>query len=206
MFQNPNIPSASLSIEPTKCIWLPDREETRILIDKYVTEITFIHHVVHGPSLRRLVDEVYDSLDHNSQINTGAIFLLLSLCAHVTYSWTGQDDATRQLFSHHTEANSQAIFWAKASFDVLDYSQRNAHISLECVQGLCILSLVMSNLEGISSRSRSCIARAIVMSRELGLHRLDYTHNATSGQPTHLSGVKAEVGRRVWWYLVATDW
>ncbi|KAJ9156579.1 hypothetical protein NKR23_g979 [Pleurostoma richardsiae] len=39
------------------------------------------------------------------------------------------------------------------------------------------------------------------MGRELGLHRIDHPH----GPPT-FDPIQAEVGRRTWWHLAATDW
>ncbi|KNG85305.1 hypothetical protein ANOM_006451 [Aspergillus nomiae NRRL 13137] len=41
----------------------------------------------------------------------------------------------------------------------------------------------------------------LLLSRELDLHRIDHESNAVS-----VHTIEAEMGRRVWWYLVATDW
>ncbi|KAH7160596.1 hypothetical protein EDB81DRAFT_319869 [Dactylonectria macrodidyma] len=199
------VPSSSLSFEPTKCIWLPQREEAKALIKKYLDHITFIHHVVHGPSLRALVDNVYDSLQQDLHIPVGSVVLFISICADVTYSWTAQDEAS-ELFSNYHEANLQSMFWLKTALDLLDNAQRNGHISMECIQGTLLLSFVLSNIEGISIRARSIISKAVVMARELGMHRIDHPNNSSISPQPHWSGLRAEVGRRVWWYLVATDW
>lgn len=199
------VPSSSLSFEPTKCIWLPQREEARALVEKYLNHITYIHHVVHSPSTRILVDDVYDSLQKGSQTPLGSVILIISICADVTYSWTPQDEES-ELFSNAEEANSQAIFWLKDALDLLDNAQRNAHTSIECIQGLLLLSFMICNLEGISIRARSILSKAITMAHELGMHRIDHPNNAGVGQPPRWSGLKAEMGRRVWWYLASTDW
>ncbi|KAF7546028.1 hypothetical protein G7Z17_g8716 [Cylindrodendrum hubeiense] len=115
-------------------------------------------------------------------------------------------DEKSELFSDSKEANSQAVVWLKAGLDLLDNAQRNGHISIECIQGLLLLSFVICNLEGISVRARSIISKAIVMAHELGMHRIDHTNNAGMGQPPRWTGLKAEMGRRVWWYLASTDW
>ncbi|KAH7149751.1 hypothetical protein B0J13DRAFT_605530 [Dactylonectria estremocensis] len=199
------VPSSSLSFKPTKCIWLPQREEARALINKYLDHITYIHHIVHGPSLRALADNVYDSLQQSLHIPVGSIILLTSVCADVTYSWTAQDEAS-ELFSDYREANSQSMFWLKSALDLLDNAQRNGHISVECIQGTLLLSFVVSNIEGISIRARSIISKAVVMARELGMHRIDHPSNSAISPQPRWRGLKAEVGRRVWWYLAATDW
>ncbi|KPM45793.1 hypothetical protein AK830_g860 [Neonectria ditissima] len=205
VFQNPTVPSSSLSFEPTRCIWLPQRHETKVLVDKYLTYTTYIHHIVHSPSLRALVDHVYDSLQNGTQAPMGPAIFLLALCADVTYSWTSRDEETG-LFMNSEEANLQAMFWLKAALDLLDNAQRNGHASVECTQGLLLMSFVIFNLEGISARARSIISKAIVMSRELGLHRIDHPSNTMTSQAPRRTALEAEVGRRVWWYLAATDW
>ncbi|KAF5027044.1 hypothetical protein F66182_852 [Fusarium sp. NRRL 66182] len=201
LFQSPNVPSGFMSLEPTKCIWLPEREETRVLVNKYTTVITYLHHVIHCPSVSNLVDVVYDSIERGENIQLCSVFLLLAICTKVTYSWTVIDNDRTELFSDFLQANNQAFSWLKSALDVFDAAQRRADIALESAQGLVIISFVLMNLEGISVRARNYLFQAITIGRELGLHRLDHPHNPS----VHLSGLKAEVGRRVWWYLVATD-
>jgi hypothetical protein len=152
------------------------------------------------------VSEVYDSLQSGSQIPVGSVVLLLSICAEVTYAWTAYDKEP-ELFVDFSEANSQAVFWIKAALDLADSAQRNAHASLECVQGLVVLAIAILNHEGISARSRSIISRAISMGLELGLNRLDHLpQRVNSWQFPTFNRMKAEVGRRVWWHLVGIDW
>ncbi|KAF7553384.1 hypothetical protein G7Z17_g3674 [Cylindrodendrum hubeiense] len=196
----------ALSVEPTRCIWLPNREEADVLIQKYITDISAIHHVIHSSSLKTMVAEVYDCLKSGAEVPVGSVVLILSICAMVTYLWTSYDD-DKQLFQGFKEANSQTLFWIKAAFDLLEICQRNAQHSLESVQGLTILTILLCNLEGISARGRSTLSRAISMGRELGLHRLDHPHSFTSTEKSApLTGLRAEVGRRVWWYLAGLDW
>ncbi|KAM0420720.1 hypothetical protein ACHAPT_011502 [Fusarium lateritium] len=167
--------------------------------------ITFMHHIVHNPSLCNLVDEVYDTLDEGTQVPLCSVVLLLAVCANVTYSWTAQDNETARLFTDAAEANSQALIWLKGTMDVFDVAQRNLQVELESAQGLIIMSFVLLNIEGISIRARNYLFQAIAISRELGLHRLDHPFSSTTGHPKGLTGIKAEAARRVWWYLVGLD-
>jgi hypothetical protein len=179
-----------------------------ILVNIYLTNISYIRHIVHNSALRDLVDKVYDSLQQGTQVSTGAVILLLAITADVTYSWTSSD-MEFGLFGNPEEANSQSVFWLKSGLDLLDNAQRNAHLSVECVQGILILLFVTCNLEGISIRARSALYKAIIMAREMGLHRIDHPSNASLGSLGHTSGwteLQLEIGRRVWWYLMSTDW
>ena len=55
--------------------------------------------------------------------------------------------------------------------------------------------------KGVSLRYRSLISIGLLLSRELDLHRIDHESNAVSAHT-----IEAEMGRRVWWYLIVTDW
>ncbi|KAF5597533.1 zinc finger transcription factor YRR1 [Fusarium pseudocircinatum] len=205
IFQNSSVPSGFLSLEPTRCIWLPQRHETKVLVHKYTSVITFMHHVVHIPSLYKLVDEVYDAVEKGTQVSLCSVLLMLAVCTNVTYAWTAVDNNMTPLFSDYTEANNQSFGWLKSTFDVFDASQRRSEIGLELAQGLIIVSFVLLNLEGVSSRARNCFFNSITICRELGLHRLDHPHNPPSVQIPQLSPLKMETARRVWWYLIGTD-
>jgi hypothetical protein len=41
----------------------------------------------------------------------------------------------------------------------------------------------------------------LLLGREQGLHQIDHESNAAAANT-----LKAEMGRRLWWYLIATDW
>lgn len=188
-----------------KCIWLPHREEARIIFQKYITDVSYFHHVIHEPSFQSLIDDIYDAIEQKSGIHLGAILLLLSVCASAVYSWTPLDDA-RCMYASSTEANSQTTFWMKQALDVTNYANRISHMSLECVQGLMILFFTFCHLEGFSQRARSIISSTVLMATELSLHRIDCPNSSGVHESIRISTVRTEVGRRVWWYIVATDW
>lgn len=133
----------------------------------------------------------------------GHVALLLAIIASSTFSWTVLDLGV--IFPTVEEAQSQGTSWIKATLDILDYSRRVSAGSIEDIQAMVILSFSVCNIEGISPRYRNLISGAITIGRELELHRIDHPSNIVSKGPPHDS-VEAEVGRRVWWYLAATDW
>ena len=45
-----------------RCTWLPLHDEAKIMVEKYIAEITFLHHVVYIPSLLAIVDKLYCDL------------------------------------------------------------------------------------------------------------------------------------------------
>jgi hypothetical protein len=205
VFQNESSTSGVVSKEPIKCVWLPEREETRILIDKYINDISYIHHAIHGPSVRRLVDVVYDSVQQGHQPHMGSIALLLAIFANTTYLWTTNDLSTNLLASS-SEGHSQATVWQKAAFDVVDHLQQSSHLSLEATQAIAILCFSLVDSEGLSFRYRNLFSRAITMARELGLHCVDLTWHLSGPHTVQFTALETEIRRRVWWHLCATDW
>ena len=174
-----------------------------MLLDIFITNLSYIHHVVHHPSLPELIDDVYRQVSGQSSVKLGHLVLFFSIVASATHVWTPQDDVGREntLFSSSAQAHAQAPLWVKATYDVLDGGQNSLPVALETVQGIIILSFLVCNLEGVSLRYRSLLSTGLLLSRELGLHRID---DASNGPVPNT--IQAEMGRRVWWYLVATDW
>ncbi|CEJ55585.1 hypothetical protein PMG11_01836 [Penicillium brasilianum] len=191
-------------MSPTKIIWLPLHEESKQIVDKYLTDITFLHHVVHGPSVRALVDELYGNLSTKSPVKLGQVSLLLAILANTVFFWTEQD-MHRTVFPSVMSANDLSKRWMAASFEVLEYSRFTCSESLEDIQALIIVAFLVCNIVGITSQARYLFSTAVSIAWQLSLHRIDHKHNAELSVP-HPSSVKAEIGRRVWWYLVATDW
>jgi hypothetical protein len=197
---NQNAFLSSTSFEPSRCVWLPQYPEAKILLEKFIQDIDHVHHVVHTPSLPSILDEVYACLNQQGQVKPGNMILLLSIFASCTHSWV-RCDCERGLFSTSAEANSQSPLWVKATEDVLDIAHRTTCVSIEGIQGIIIASFVLGNFEGFFRRCRSLYNMAFLLARELGLHCLDHPSNANLA-----NSAQAEIGRRVWWYLVASDW
>lgn len=189
-----------------KCIWLPLREEARYLTQRYFLEVTYFHHIVHMPTLRAKVEKLYDDLDAGGAVDKGVVLLLTALLANVCYTWTPEEDA-RCGFVNAAVANAQARFWVRAGMDLTDHIQRLAHSSMESVQGVTILFFMIFMIEGVSRRGGDILARAITMARDHGLHTIDLARaNGTLSHVKEMSPSAKEIGRRIMWYLAATDW
>ncbi|KAJ4369886.1 hypothetical protein N0V83_005650 [Neocucurbitaria cava] len=189
--------------KPLSCVWLPHHAEARLLLDHYITRLSYIQHVVHHPSLQAIVDDVYQRIADKQPVKPGSIILLLSIIASATHVWTPCDDGdmSSSLFSSSAQANVQTPLWIKATYNMLDATRSSAALALETIQGIIILSFIVCNLEGVSLQYRSLISTGLLLGRELGFHRIDQESNAATANT-----LQAEMGRRVWWYLVSTDW
>lgn len=189
-----------VGLDQIKRILLPTQHEAKVILDKYIEDIDFIHHIVHIPSLIAAIDEIYTSLAQSGQAEPGHIILLLSILGSSTYSWT-EMDLKRNLFDPPAQAHSQSSFWIRSAQEVIDTVQRSTVSSIEAVQGAIIVAFIAVHHEDVSASFHSILSIALQMARTMGLHRLD--HPSATGK---FSPVQAEVGRRVWWYLVSSDW
>jgi len=189
--------------KPTQCVWLPLQAETNVLVNSYIQDLSYIQHVLHPPSLPTTIDETYRQVSGQAPVQSGHLILLLSIIACATHIWgpREEDDDENSLFVSSAQANAQTPLWIKSAYAVLNAAQDCARPTLETIQGIIILSFVISNLEGVSMRYRSLISTGLLLARELDLHRIDSASNDHVAPP-----LRVEMSRRVWWYLVATDW
>ncbi|KAH8701278.1 hypothetical protein GQ44DRAFT_717885 [Phaeosphaeriaceae sp. PMI808] len=189
--------------KPTPCVWLPLQAEANVLVNSYIQDLSYIQHVLHPPSLPTTIDDTYRQVGGQAHVQSGHLILLLSIIACTTHIWGPREDYDDEhsLFVSSAQANAQTPLWIKSAYAVLNAAQDSATPTLETIQGIIILSFVISNLEGVSMRYRSLISTGLLLARELGLHRIDSASNAHVATP-----LRVEMSRRVWWYLVATDW
>ncbi|KAJ4243862.1 hypothetical protein NW762_014743 [Fusarium torreyae] len=186
------------------CVWFPANEEAEVLVNKYIEELNSMSCIIHGSSLKKQLIEAYNC---GPQISAGPVVLLLAIFAFVARTWTHDDGDLVQLFPSYALAQTQANSWTVAAFDILEQCHRNSEVSLELAQGLSFLNLATFYFDGLTSHGSTTLAQTIAMCRQLGLHRIDHPSDKAHPQDNSgLYGVKAEIGRRIWWRLVTLDW
>lgn len=104
------------------------------------------------------------------------------------------------------EATECSLLWTKATFDVLDHCRRTTTGSMEEIQATIIVTFLVYHLEGFSARIRSLFSSAIAMAREISLHVVDRQDASSHQRESVMSVVETEMKRRIWCFLVATDW
>ncbi|KAF4960422.1 hypothetical protein FSARC_10482 [Fusarium sarcochroum] len=185
-------------------VCFPTSDEAQVLVNNYSEELNYMSYIVHGPSLKKRLIEVYNC---GPQISAGPVVLLLAIFAFVARTWQHDDAGLAKLFPIYARAQAQANSWTVAAFNILEQCHRNSEVSLELVQGLSILNLATFYFDGLTSHGSTTLAQSIAMCRQLGLHRIDHPSDKACPQDNSgLHGVSAEVGRRVWWRLVTLDW
>ncbi|KAJ3494533.1 hypothetical protein NLG97_g4019 [Lecanicillium saksenae] len=190
---------------PRRKFWLPLHNEATEMLSKFASDVYPYVPIIHRPSLPVLIDDMYQALSRGSDPHVGAVLLLLSICTSACYTWTLQDDY-RGIYCDPIEATKQSTLWLRAALDLVDHCDRIGHTSLECLQGMVVLFWVLCSAEGVSMRARSLAAGCISMAQSLGIHRIDQHVNSLGNRDELFTVVEAEMSRRVWWFLVASNW
>jgi hypothetical protein len=203
-----HVPTVSrLSCQLSTVILLPHRQEATELLGIYLRHIEYLHHVTYNPWLNDILREIYDAIETEIEPSLGSVSLLLGIfassCAFLQA--TSPDQVPRKISIF--EAQHLTTTFLKSTLDCLDARSRIASANLETLQAFVTVFFLMYNLEGLSSRARIGVTKAVGMAKDLGLHRLDLELPG-SAQPglAERSKVEIEIKRRVWWHLVATDW
>lgn len=168
-----------------------------------------IRHTIHWPSARCRISNFYSEAFHVQDPNiktvdpTQAAFIL-SICATAAFFWNQDAAVSCCLFVSVDDAARQANIWLDTAWGLLD---QVAHIrgsgSLEEVQAYLILSELLYNMEGCSTRYRRIHNRTLTVSREISLHLIDAGQGRQAGPD---NDALTEVKRRIWWHIASTDW
>ncbi|KAK7182325.1 hypothetical protein DPSP01_002374 [Paraphaeosphaeria sporulosa] len=193
--------TGSSSSDPSIFFWLPEYSEAKILLEKFTRDIEHMYHVALTQDLPVVLERTYISLTQQKQVKSGEMILVFSIFASAMHSWTDEDCRARGLFTTSAEPHRRSALWVKATEDLLDIAHRTTLISLEGIQGIIIVTFVAASYKGFSRRCWFLMNNALALAREIGLHCIDHPSNADRANTA-----EAEVGRRVWWYLVSTDW
>ncbi|RMJ23402.1 hypothetical protein PHISP_05736 [Aspergillus sp. HF37] len=178
--------------------WLPPKDEGSTMLEIYANHVAFLHHVVHVPSVRRVMDDLYYqlSLGFNPKPNHAA--LLLSIFASTAYMMSSNTTGLHSLGQQY--AKKCAFVWSKAALNLFEHSSRSTQGSIEDIQAAIFLSFVVFNFEGYTMRFRLLSSRALTMARDIFLHRIDAEANRC-----HERHIELEIKRRVWYHIVSTD-
>jgi hypothetical protein len=204
MFRHFQLPSVMFPEDVTGTtfsFWLPPLSEAQVLLSKYIDEVSFFHHVFHVPSLKRVFFHVYSNLENPELLQPGQVVLVLSIITSTVFYWTSIDCVSKRLFSTVEAANHQALSWLRVVMYMIEVCNRLTFFSLELLQGLLTITLVVGNIETLSLRYRYLLDIGLTMAHEMRLHLTDHPDNSRP-----VDRIETEVKRRLWWYMATTDW
>ncbi|OAA80082.1 Transcription factor [Akanthomyces lecanii RCEF 1005] len=183
---------------------LPTRDEAMTLSQYFLDNVQYLHPVFQPHCLQRVIDAVYMHPHAQVQSKVADVALLLSMIASASHLWRPQRSKCL-VFLSAKEAASMSLIWSNAALDILEYSKRTTAVSIEDLQATIVISYVIYNSQGFSPMFRSLHSNIIMMARDLSLHKTDSPRkNREADLPPFQ--IEADVKRRLWWHIAATDW
>lgn len=183
------------------CIWLPIVSEAQYLLEKYIKDVIWFHHIFYIPHLRQVFNHVYAHLNEPDKLQPGQVALVLNVIASTLFYWTELDCGLGSPFTSVSTAINQSLSWLRVTIFMLETCHRLTFFSIELLQATIGVSLIAGNVETISQRYRHLLTMGLTMAYDMRLHLTDHPDN--NGK---CDKIEAEVKRRLWWHLVATDW
>ncbi|PNP83738.1 hypothetical protein FNYG_02955 [Fusarium nygamai] len=187
-------------------IQLPPKWETLRLFQVYFQYLGHVQNIIYEPHAHSLIHEAYDKIVNISATTAPrGLALILSVIALATILEPVDGELTTAI---PILKERLALFAAyiRMAMDCLEQHRRRADHTLENVQALILLSFGIHHTETFSPRYRILLAEAIAVSHSLGLHIVDRVSVRPGHSQVEADPITQEIKRRVWWYLVATDW
>lgn len=179
--------------------YLPPLAEAMGLFRYYCRYLDMLYHVIIPSRVEEQIQEVYDSVAQNEQINFAHVALLFSIAAcALYYQLLGEA-------SEHAERISQeTTFLAGAALIQGNYI---GYPTIEGLQATIIIGHHLSNMNLPPSVSslfvyRSFVSQAISMK----LHLVDSPQAINERTSTQFDQTTLELKRRLWWDLATYDW
>lgn len=181
---------------------LPSRVQALYLLDYYMEKIILFYHLIHIPTVRRMLDTVYTQLENNQQPRHNHVMLLSTIFGLSAYF----TPPSSRFHFHGIEAKSFSYQWIFVAQRALLAANYIVEPTVETLQSVILIAQHPLPSIGAMKISRTLMASALLGAQHLSLHRLDSPANKKLRENTQTDWVDIEVKRRIWWHLASTAW
>ncbi|KAJ6153732.1 hypothetical protein N7470_006691 [Penicillium chermesinum] len=177
---------------------LPPIDVARQLFEHYVEAVDCMDRFIHVPSTRDLLEATYAGLPSSVPARETLIFFVCIFASGSYYVCRVHDHrVTDQLSREH----ARSAAWVERALHEVMRPDTMYSSSVMSLQSSFIVLLLLLDFEGQSKRYH--VLKSIIHTRaiQMKLHKTDM-----EAQEKDLDFIEAEIKRRLWWYLVGTDW
>lgn len=150
------------------------------------------------------MENAYHCLLEGEEPPAADLMLLFSIFAGASLVWTPQ--LLEKLNATREEAYSAFLSYARTALCVLDHPRGVILPSTTALVAIGMMAHLMMNTDGFPLKVHMLRNRCLLMSREMGIHRLDTAKSIEERRVKGCDMIDVEVQRRVWWNMVASDW
>lgn len=113
----------------------------------------------------------------------------------------------KSLQATSSEFKSAFELYNRLALSLVDDVCRPGQECLTGLQGLASLMHLHTDLYGMSEQVHLLRTRIVIMARKMQIHRLDTPRSQQERRGLgDDNGLNVEIQRRIWWYIVSTDW
>ena len=181
---------------------LPAWKDALTLFEHYVTNVNWIYHIIHVPSVRRQMETMYVNIEAAVQPNTAhlaLIYAILSLSAYFGSSSSAIPFAG-------IEGKIWSRRWSSFTIHALADDRKSYPVGIETLQTVILLSTFLLPNMGASALNMTFVGMTVSSARMLGLHQIDSNISRKDREKNGYNVVDLEVRRRIWWYITSSDW
>ncbi|KAL4972931.1 hypothetical protein BDW66DRAFT_154277 [Aspergillus desertorum] len=160
--------------------------------------------VLHIPSTRALMQQIYQNLLDGDEPNIAGLALVYAIFAGAALAWT--TELLEALHATQDEAKIAFSTYSHLALSILDDRQQSVPSSTVTLQAISTLSYVLSHTDGFSQKVHMLRVRQLLMARSMQIHRLDTTKRREERRLNGSNVIETEVQRRIWWHMVSSDW
>lgn len=117
---------------------LPSHDQAKILLEFYVTKVNWLYHIIHVPTVRKMLDQIYEDL-HNKRLPpyshlalTCAIFALSAYFSPGPLAGMGRNELHSCSFRN----------WSSLAQDSLSASHYITSPAIESLQAFILVSMI----------------------------------------------------------------
>jgi hypothetical protein len=186
--------------KPAISCTLPSKEEAILLLDYYSDHLEDLQHILHIPTVQQHLETCYTDLARGQPVNVSVLVLLLSIFASASL-WMSHHLGDKPPPFSRSEGTRLSTYWAGCALEMMkDHHNRSCDM-LEDIQATMLLGSLVLSVKGFSARVHSFFTVIVSRARDLSLHKID-----AAGPWASRNAIDTEIKRRVWWYIVTTDW
>jgi len=175
---------------------LPPIQLARLLFQHYVQTADSLHREIHIPSTQELLETTYAQLVASLPVSTETLVLFCSIFASSSFYVCHKH--SHQVRRELKDARELHPVWKRIALESVMGHDAAASLTLTSLQSISIMMYLTWDSEGQSTTFHTLRNLAHTKAIQMKLHRLD--------EDMATDVVQAELKRRLWWHLAATDW
>ena len=213
-------PSAIPALDREKVVKiLPSKGQAIALFEFYVAKVNWLYHIIHVPTVRKQLVDVYTALGRDQMPPYDQLALVTTIITLAAYFSPGplggidHDDLHSACFKN----------WSFLSQDSLTAANYILTPTVESLQALILVIISAPDVEhftnqdfklshnllpnlGATAMFSVIRATTVTMAQALALHRIDSSENQQRRKTEKYDLVMLEVKRRIWWHIASSDW